>query len=216
MNKGIFPQGRIFMLMAIVWLMIAGRVNEMGAKKIKESFVIEKEEKSSKNKKSGIEGKKVVITDSVTSGLFSNKTDSLMTEKDSKGGKDGTWKGESNLTHEAPSGEDEEVRNLRNCSFSGYDKEPNSNKESFILMNPGPYVITGYEVKIEYLDMQGRMLHSRKVTLPCFVPPGENHRFDIPSWDIQHTYYYYLGNAPKRVATPFQVRFLPQAIWIEQ
>lgn len=100
------------------------------------------------------------------------------------------------------------------CSFSGYDKEANSNKESFILSNPSQYILTGYEVRIDYLDMQGRMLHSRTIKEPCFIPSGETRRFDLNSWDKQHTYYYYLGNEPRRVATPFQVAFTPLRFWI--
>ena len=108
------------------------------------------------------------------------------------------------------------LQELKLVEFSGYDKEPNSNQESFILVNSSPNCITGYKVRIDYLDMQGRMLHSRELMDECFVPAGENRRFDTKSWDLQHTYYYYLGNEPKKVATPFQVSFTPLAFWIIQ
>lgn len=107
-------------------------------------------------------------------------------------------------------------KELNLVGFSGYDKEPNSNKESFILVNPSRNCITGFSVRIDYLDMKGRMLHSRELTEQCLVPPGETRRLDTKSWDIQHTYYYYLGNEPKRVATPFQVVFTPLSFWISQ
>ena len=99
--------------------------------------------------------------------------------------------------------------------FAGYDKEANSSKESFLIVNPSEYTLTGFTVDINYLDMQGRMLHSRKLTEPCFVPPGETRRIDLRSWDSQKTYYYYLGNAPKKVATPYQVSITPLSFWIE-
>lgn len=105
--------------------------------------------------------------------------------------------------------------NLPECSFSGYDKEVSSNIESFILTNPTDKFITGFNVVIEYLDMQGRMFHSREITESCHVPPGESRRIDIPGWDKQHTYYYYLGNEPRRVATPFKVVFHPKSFWIK-
>lgn len=98
--------------------------------------------------------------------------------------------------------------------FSGFDKEPNSSKESFLLSNFTSKYLTGYNVRIDYLDMQGRMLHSRTLIEKCNVPPGETRRFDIPSWDLQHTYYYYLGNKPKKVATPFNVKFIPITFWL--
>lgn len=110
---------------------------------------------------------------------------------------------------------DKDIYNeLKKCSFAGYDKEPNSNIESFILINNSDLPVTGFKVRINYLDMQNRMLHSREITEPCFIPGKESRRFDIKSWDTQHTYYYYLGNQPKRVATPYQVKFEPISFWI--
>lgn len=104
---------------------------------------------------------------------------------------------------------------LKACSFSGYDKEINSSHESFILVNPSEEVITGFEVTIDYLDLKGRMLHSRDLKEACEVPPGESRRIDVRSWDRQHAYYYYLGNEPRKVATPFMVKFRIKSLWIE-
>lgn len=105
-------------------------------------------------------------------------------------------------------------RTLFSISFVGYDKEPNSNRESFLMVNPTDFCVTGFKVRIDYLDMKGRMLHSREIAEPCFIPDKETRRVDIKTWDTQHTYYYYLGNVPKKVATPFQVRFTPLSYWI--
>lgn len=110
----------------------------------------------------------------------------------------------------------ERYEKLRRCSYAGYDKEPSSNVESFILVNAADQHIKGFKVRIDYLDMKGRMFHSRTVTLPGDVPAGESRRFDIAGWDKQHTYYYYLGNQPRRVATPFKVVFTPLAYWVEE
>lgn len=106
-------------------------------------------------------------------------------------------------------------RELLKVSFAGYDKEINSNTESFIIINPTDLTITGYEVRIDYLDLQDRMLHSRVVSKSCDVPPGETRKEDIKSWDIQHTYYYHLGNEPKKVATPYKVSLQPLSFRIE-
>ena len=103
---------------------------------------------------------------------------------------------------------------LLRINFAGYEKEANSNKESFIIVNPTGFVIKGYEVKIDYLDLQGRMLHSQTIRKKCKVPPGESRKLDIPSWDTQHTYFYYLGNEPKKVATPYKVKIIPLAFEI--
>lgn len=107
------------------------------------------------------------------------------------------------------------ITSLKQMKFSGYEKESNSNKESFILTNPTHETITGFKVKIDYTDLQGRMLHSRIIEESCNIPGGESRKFDIPSWDTQHTYFYYLGNEPKKVATPFKVKFNPISFWID-
>lgn len=104
---------------------------------------------------------------------------------------------------------------LKGISFSGYEKEYNSGKESFLIVNPTLYPVLGYKVKVDYLDMQDRMLHSRIIEEDCFVPSGETRKHDINSWDKQHTYYYYLGNEPKRIATPYKVAFTPISFHID-
>ena len=176
----------------IVTLILIGGLSAtepLSARKIKHSLTIDKESKSKAHKKGTLSGMEIPV-------------DSVMTTSDSSLG---------NFQEI----ESEVVNRLKECSFSGYDKEANSNLESFILLNNSGKVITGYKVRIDYLDMQGRMLHSRIVEEGCRVPAGENRRLDIKSWDTQHTYYYYLGNAPRRVATPYQVKFTPLSFWIE-
>ena len=118
--------------------------------------------------------------------------------------------------NESASENDPLIRDLQKVGFAGYDKEPNSSVESFMMLNNSGQKISGFKIRIDYLDMQDRLFHSRIVEESCEVPPGEPRRMDIVSWDKQHTYYYYLGNAPKRVATPFKVAIHPLSFWIEE
>lgn len=111
---------------------------------------------------------------------------------------------------------EEGIKSLYSVKFSGYDKEVNSYLESFIITNPSEFTITGYEVRIDYLDLQDRLLHSKNVKELCEIPPKESRRIDIKSWDTQHTFYYYLGNEPKKVATPFKVIFTPISFWLSE
>ena len=101
-------------------------------------------------------------------------------------------------------------------NFAGYEKEINSSKETFLIQNKSSENFTGYNVRIVYLDMQDRMLHARSISGKCYVPAGETRKVDISSWDNQHTYYYYLGNEPKKVAIPYKVKFVPLSVWIEE
>ena len=99
--------------------------------------------------------------------------------------------------------------------FAGYDKEVNSSKESFLIINESEATLKEIAAEIIYLDMKDRMLHSRTIELKCDIPPGETRRKDIGSWDLQHTYYYYLGNEPKKVATPYKVKLQPVSFIID-
>lgn len=105
---------------------------------------------------------------------------------------------------------------LNKISFVGFDKESGSNFESFIIKNEGTQRLRGFKVRVDYLDLQGRMLHSRTVEDTCLVPAGETRRIDVKSWDKQHTFYYYLGNVPRKVATPFKVKFHPISFRVDE
>lgn len=93
--------------------------------------------------------------------------------------------------------------------FAGFDKNINSSKESFLIINNSEVTVNEVFVKLTYNDIDGGMLHSRKYNIKCKIPPGETRLADIPSWDCQHTYYYYLSNPPKKVAVPFKVEITP-------
>lgn len=61
---------------------------------------------------------------------------------------------------------------------------------------------------LEYLDMQGRQLHRRRVEAPCEIPPGETRQIDVQTWDRQNTFYYYrtATGRGRTAATPYRVR----------
>ncbi len=98
-------------------------------------------------------------------------------------------------------------------SFSGYDKPAPSSKESFHIVNFSATQINKVGIRITYLDLKDRMLHSREVEVECSVPGGESRLTSIPSWDSQRTFFYYLGPEPKKVATPYKV--VIKLLWVE-
>lgn len=107
-----------------------------------------------------------------------------------------------------------EVFIVSDVKFSGYDKHATANKESIHVINGTPYTLKSINIKIIYKDMQGRMLHSRDVVLKCDIPPAETRKIDFSTWDKQHSFYYYLSNAPKRVASPYKIEIIPHSFTI--
>lgn len=91
-------------------------------------------------------------------------------------------------------------------AFSGYEKTLSSNKESFFATNHTDSLITRLNIEITYLDMKGRQLDTRSVSLDTDFPPGETRRFDISAWDRQKVFYYHLSPTPRSAhATPYNV-----------
>ena len=94
--------------------------------------------------------------------------------------------------------------------FYGYDKQLNARKETLFIKNANPWPMREVEVEITYRDMQGRMLHRRKVNIKCNVPAGETRRAEFSSWDTQNDFYYFESTEPRREATPYRIDFTPQ------
>lgn len=89
--------------------------------------------------------------------------------------------------------------------FSGYDKPINATKESFLVINNSRHNIKKVGIRLTYLDLNDRMLHSRETEAECDVPSGETRLLSIPTWDRLHTFFYYSGPEPHRVATPYKI-----------
>lgn len=96
--------------------------------------------------------------------------------------------------------------------FYGFDKTLTSQKESFFISNGLDKTLTALEVEITYFDMKKRQLHQRLVPVECEIPPGETRRVDVKSWDAQKAFYFHQSAAPRRQATPFDVRLRLKSI----
>lgn len=93
-------------------------------------------------------------------------------------------------------------------TLSGYEKPLRSRRETFFVTNTSPQHISAVNITLEYLDSSGRQLHSRTITIPADIPPGETRKVDTPSWDTQLTFYY-CESPPARVTArcyPYSVR----------
>lgn len=96
--------------------------------------------------------------------------------------------------------------------FSGFDKTPSSNKESFFITNSTDSTLHGLKVNIRYTDLSDRLLHERSVEVDCDIPPSGTRRVDIPTWDLQHAFRHYRSPATRRPTTPFRVAITPLSL----
>ena len=93
-----------------------------------------------------------------------------------------------------------------NIVFSGYEKTLRATKESFFVNNRTDSLIDRLIIAITYKDMTGRELDRRTAEIDIILDPGTTRRIDIPAWDKQKVFYYYLSPAPRSGhATPYKV-----------
>lgn len=99
--------------------------------------------------------------------------------------------------------------------YSGYDKTKASNYETFFVTNLTDSEMTAFSLYIEYLSTDGRQFHKRFVKETCSIPAGETRKFDIKSWDRQHSFHYFESADSRKPTTPYKVRFIPVAYWLQ-
>lgn len=99
--------------------------------------------------------------------------------------------------------------------LNGFEKTLRSRQESVHATNLlAADTIVSLEIRIDYLDLKGRQLHSRTVSVDCEIPPGQTRLLTFPSWDRQQVWHYRLSKPPRSgaQATPFDVKLTPRLI----
>lgn len=102
--------------------------------------------------------------------------------------------------------------------ISGYDKPLRSRRETFFASNhDSGGRVSRVALTITYLDVSGRMLHSRSVSVPCDIPQGETRNLSIPSWDTQQSFYFVRSTVPTRAAqaTPYDVKIAVDTLFVQ-
>lgn len=96
----------------------------------------------------------------------------------------------------------------------GFDKPMRSSHETFFVTNFTDSLITRITLDLVYHDMQGAMLHARRVSIPCSIPSHETRQLRIRAWDTQMMYYYRLTRIRPRSerAVEFDVTIYPRDI----
>jgi hypothetical protein len=75
--------------------------------------------------------------------------------------------------------------------ITGYDKPLRSTRETLFATNRHSTNLLAITLDIIYYDMDGSMLHSRRLTLACDIPPGETRQLKTVAWDRQQAYYFH-------------------------
>lgn len=148
----------IFTISLASLLLAVAAIPESHARKVKQKLKIE----TSKNKPS------------------SSKTSTVSSHKESGSNENGSDSFEGIMTDagkESMVGNPDDVQLLfqpDSISFAGYDKSISASREDFLIVNRSPFLITGIKFRITYLDMKGRMLHSRTLSKK-FTCPARRH-----------------------------------------
>lgn len=94
-------------------------------------------------------------------------------------------------------------------TVTGYEKPLRSARETLLVhaASEAP-AINAILLRIEYIDMTGRQLHSREVAVPTDVAAGQTRMLTFRSWDVNKVFYYHLNRPPRTSAqgTPYTVR----------
>lgn len=92
-------------------------------------------------------------------------------------------------------------------AFSGYEKTLRANRETVFVSNmcSEGTDVGGMVFTITYTDIDGRLLHRRRVAVHQEIPSGETRRIDFPTWDRQMTFFYKGSPRPRVPAIPYGV-----------
>ena len=91
--------------------------------------------------------------------------------------------------------------------MKGYSKRASDSKESFFLTSRLKHRVSSVRLLMRYSAMDGTVLHERRVVVPVDLKPGETRLVSVKTFDVQHLFYYYGGNKPRKSATPFKVAY---------
>lgn len=97
--------------------------------------------------------------------------------------------------------------------LSGYDKPLRSRNETLFVTNHTTDTILAITIRINYMDMRKRQLHSAERTVRTTIPPNSTRQITMRSWDRQQSFYYIRSAKPRSgVATPYDVSCEPVSI----
>lgn len=99
--------------------------------------------------------------------------------------------------------------------FTGFDKNKNSSRESFFIINNTDRTLRRVTLYIDYRTPDGRQLHKRFISLTCDIPAGETRKADIDTWDTQRSFYYEKSTGSHKGGNPFTIIFDPIAYWLQ-
>lgn len=103
----------------------------------------------------------------------------------------------------------DEDYSLSDVSFAGYDKPATSTKETIFITNGTDRTLRAVNVSIDYLDANGRQLHSRTVTLEVEIPGGQTRMATFKSWDTQGSFRYAGSRKSRKETYIYTIKLKP-------
>ena len=92
-------------------------------------------------------------------------------------------------------------------AVSGYDKKSRSMRESMFVSNRSGRPLRGLQLEVNYYDSSDRQLHQASHWVSADIPAGETRMVDVPTFDRQGSFHYYLSPPSRSTAsTPFKVK----------
>lgn len=91
--------------------------------------------------------------------------------------------------------------------MKGFSKRASDSEETFFLTSRLAHRISSVRLLMRYMAMDGNVLHERRIVVPVDLKPGETKLVSVKTFDVQHQFYYYGGNKPRKSATPFKVAY---------
>lgn len=105
--------------------------------------------------------------------------------------------------------QDETGYSLADIDFSGYDKPVNASKETLFITNHTDRQLCDVSFTIDYLDVNGKGLHSRTVSLRTDIPAGETRMISFPTWDTNGSFRYAGSRPSRRQAYTYTIKLTP-------
>lgn len=101
-------------------------------------------------------------------------------------------------------------------SVSGFDKKLRSAREQMFVTNSSSRDFSAIRLRISYYDSKGRLLHVADRYVRAELPARGTRLVEIPSFDRNSSFYYYLSRPPRAAGQEFRVTIDPLYLYVSE